>query len=281
MNRKKSERPKIATIGIPDEIKQKIIYDASLSQEILNFSISKDNFMDFNSVEDMEKYVTDSKYGTGNKPLICFGMKYEEKNNTYNYSLHYFDTIFKEGIKDLDDTIKGPIDLFLSGPNMYAYEKFTWSGYTYIMKCINEYILKKETKNPNATLNFGNMPMRYINYRSDPFGDYIGFIIPFFIVVAYMCHLCLYIYRMVSEKESGAKEGMKIMGLNEGIYFMSYFLQYLIISVFVSIINTIILREIYTKIPFYFIFLIFFLWSLNVFALAFFFNHLLILQDLL
>ena len=37
----------------------------------------------FSSVEEMEDYVKDSQYGTEGKPLICFGMGLEEKDNSY------------------------------------------------------------------------------------------------------------------------------------------------------------------------------------------------------
>jgi ATP-binding cassette subfamily A (ABC1) protein 3 len=220
----------------------------------------------------MESYVQDPAFGTESKPGICFAMRLEEKDNGYNYSLHYFDSMFDEGIQDLSDIIEGPFDTFQSGPDMEGYERFKYSGYTYIMKLINEYILQKETKNVNASLNFGMMPMKYVNYRKDKFGEFIGFIIPFFLVIAYMCPLCLYVYRMVAEKESRAKEGMKIMGLGEGTYFLSYFLQYLVINIVVSLINTIIVHFIFTKIPFYFLYVLFFLWAMDVFALAFFFQ---------
>ena len=271
-NSKRTERPIIATIGIPDLIKQKIIADAFIYQIIFNLTVSEDNFMDFDSIKDMENYIKDKTYGTEGKPLICFGMGLEEKNNSYNYSLHYFDSIFTDAIQDLETIIEGPFDLFQSGPDMESYQKYQYSGYTYIMKCINEYILKKETQNMNATLNFGMVPMKYVNYKDDKFGEYIGFIVPFFLIIAYMCPLCLYVYRIVAEKESRAKEGMKIMGLSEGTYFLSYFLQYLVISLIVSLINTIILHLIFTKIPFYYLYLVLFFWAMNVFALAFFFQ---------
>ena len=57
---------------------------------------------------------------------------------------------------------------------------------------------------------------------------------------------------MVGEKENKSKEGMKIMGLKESIYFLSYFIQYIVINLFDSVINTILLSWIFTKIPFYF-----------------------------
>ena len=273
-NRLKVERPIIATIGVPNELKERMIYDSILiEQNTSNFTLSKENFMDFDSVKQMEKYIKNKNYGTKERPLICFGMSFEEKGeSSYRYSLHYFDSIFNEGIKDINDMINGPFDIFQTGPEMYALYRYSVSGYPYIMKIIHEYILKKETNNQNASINFGIMAMKYVNYKYDSFINYVGLIVPFFIVVGYMCPLCLYIYRMVSEKESGAKEGMKIMGLTDGIYFTSYFLQYLLISIFVSIVNTIIFRWVYRKIPFYFIFLIFFLWAMNIFSLAFFFQ---------
>ena len=100
-NKQRTPRPMIATIGIPNEIKQKIIYDTIIYQTLFNISVTNDNFMDFSSVDEMEDYVKDSKYGTEGNPLICFGMRLEEKDNSYNYSLHYFDSIFDEGIQDL------------------------------------------------------------------------------------------------------------------------------------------------------------------------------------
>ena len=78
-----------------------------------------------------------------------------------------------------------------------------------------------------------------------------------FIIIAYLGHLCIYVYRMVLEKETKAKEGMKIMGLTDGIYFLSYFIQYIIISFFDSIIISIIYFFLFTKIPFIVLFLMF------------------------
>ena len=271
-NKKREERPIIATIGIPLEIKERIVSDALLYQDTIEMNISMENFRDFKDINHMEDYVKHKKFGTKELPGICFGMRLIQTKEGYDYSLHYFDSIFGQGIQDLSNIIGGPFDLFKSGPDMQSYQRYRSSGYTYIMKIINEYILRKETHNQNAHLNFGMMPMKYIDYKRDKLGDYMAIIIPFFIMVAYICSLCLYVYRMVSEKESRAKEGMKIMGLEEGIYILSYFLQYLVINVFVSIMNTIIVMFIFTKIPFYFIYLLFFLWGMNVFALAIFFQ---------
>ena len=265
LNSKYEPRPIIATIGIPNEIKQRIINDAGIYSSMIYFQ-------DFDDVNQLNNYIKDKKYGKEGYPLICFGMSFKKEGQKYDYSLHYFDSIFQQGVKDVPDVMSGLFDQFKSGPDLDSYKLYQKSGYIYIMKVINEYILQLETNDPNAKINFGMVSMPYIDYRSDPFSSVIGYFIPFFIVIAYMCPLCLYVYRMVGEKENKSKEGMKIMGLSEGIYFLSYFIKYLFIALFDSIINTFFLSLLFTRIPFYYLFLVLFLWTMDVFGLIFFFQ---------
>ena len=272
LNGKHQARPLIGTIGIPIEIKNKIIDDAGNDPllNIIHFSINSQNFKDFNSIDELNDYVKSPKYGKENNDLICFGMRIEKNGHKYEYSLHYFDSVLADGVRDIDNCKNGMFDRFQSGPDLESYKLYQSSGYTYIMKLINQYILKEE-KGENK-IDFAMIPMPYKDYRSDPFSKAIGYMIPFFIVIAYMCPLCLYVYRMVGEKENKSKEGMKIMGLGEGTYFLSYFIQYFIITLIDSIINTIILCFIFTKIPFYILFTILFLWTMDVFAMIYFFQ---------
>jgi ATP-binding cassette subfamily A (ABC1) protein 3 len=276
-NSKNTPRPIIASIGIPNDIKTKIntvisTYNGQLStDEEKKLSLNL-YFKDFGSVDELDEYVQDRKYGKDGYPLICFGISFKkEGNKKYDYALHYFDSIFDAGIKDVPNAKDGFIDQFSSGPDISSFKLYQTSGYTYIMKLIHEYILKEETGNEKS-INFGIVAMPYKDYRSDTFSYIMGFFVPFCIVIAYMCPLCLYVYRMVSEKENKSKEGMKIMGLGEGIYFLSYFIQYAVISLIDSIVNTCFLSLLFPKIPFYFLFIVLFLWTLDVFALIFFFQ---------
>ena len=273
-NSKFQPRPLIATIGngITDEIKQKIIDDAIPYESIFNLRLTMDKFRQFDNIEQLNKYIQDPKYGQDGYPLICFGMRLEENGHKYNYSLHYFDSVLSEGVKDIENVKNGLFDRFQTGPDLASYKLYQSSGYTYIMKLINQYILQKELNDNNAKIDFSIVPMPYVDYRSDPFSKAIGYMIPFLIIIAYMCPLCLYVYRMVGEKENKSKEGMKIMGLGEGTYFLSYFIQYVIITFIDSIINTMILTLIFTKIPFYYLFIILFLWTLDLFSMIFFFQ---------
>ena len=263
----------IATINIPEEIKSQIISDANFYNTHFSNSIklTSANFKPFNSIDDLNDYITSNTYGEEGNPLICFGIRLEQEGHKYKYSLHYFDSVLSEGIHDVPHAKNGLFDRFQSGPDLDSYQMYQTSGYTYIMKIINEYILRKEL-NKDIEINLAMIPMKYSDYRTDPFAKSIGYMIPFFLIIAYMCPLCLYVYRMVNEKESKAKEGMKIMGLGEDIYFLSYFIQYFIITFIDCIINTFILSFIFTKVPFYFLFVILFLWTMDLFAMIYFFQ---------
>ena len=258
-------RPIIATIGVPEEIKDRIYNESGDYKYFIKFK-------DYDSIEKMEEYVKDKTYGKENNELICFGISFKKEGHKYDYSLHYFDSIYSEGVQDVPYMGDSIFDQFTTGPDLDSYREYQNSGYTYILKLINEYILQQETDDSNAKIDFAMVALPYENYRFDPFSSVIGYFIPIFMVIAYMCPLCLYVYRMVGEKENKSKEGMKIMGLSEGTYFLSYFFQFLIIAFIDSVINTFFMSLLFTRIPSILLFIILFLWTLDIFGLIFFFQ---------
>ena len=273
-NSQQQERPLIASIGIPQEIKNKMIEDNNFFSE-LNFSLNNNSFKEFTSIKEMENYIKSPDYLKNKKGLICFGLKfsYNEDIQKYNYSLHFFDQRFdNDGIQDIPNNVEGMFDEFQTRPDLDSYTLYKFGTYSYMLKIINEYILNKELGVENAKLNFLTVPMRYDDYKSDKFGDIMGFMITIIIVVAYMAPLSLYVYRIVGEKESRIKETMKIMGLSETEYFLSFFIQYLIISIIVSLINALLFKVTFSHIPFYFLYFLILLWALDIFALVYFFQ---------
>ena len=283
-------RPLIASVGLPTEIKNRMIFDSILYNKMarlyymynfnpfpyeFDFELNKSSFKEFETIEDMENYIKDEEY-INKKNDICFGVSFSHDNdiNNYNYSLHFFDfdKIGNEGIRDISSSSKGMFDKFQIGPDLESYKVYTNGAFNYMMKIINEYILRKETGNSKASLSYAVLPMKFTDYRFDMYGQYFGYIISIVIIVAYMFPISLYVYKMVGEKESRIKEGMKIMGLGETEYFFSYFIQYFIISIFVSFINSVIFKKILASIPLYFIYFVIFLFSLNIFSLIYFFQ---------
>ena len=270
-NEKQEERPLIALVNVPNEIKTKIQTLGNLLDT--TFPVTTSTWKEFSSVDEMRDYVKDGAYGSDDNPLLCFGISFTSRENKkYEYGLHYFDSIMDEGILDIPDGRGEANDQFQEGPDMDSYDLYLENGLNFIQKIITEYILDQESGTTNNKIEFGMVPQKYDFYRTDPFGAFVGYIIPFFVVIAYMCPLCLYVLRMVREKETKAKEGMKIMGMGEGIYFLSYFIQYFIVNIIYSVANTIIISQVFRHVNFIFIFLFFFLWGLCVFSLAFFFQ---------
>jgi hypothetical protein len=180
----------------------------------------------------MEEYITKKEYYETikkNYSNICFAININEKNDPknetkklYDITFHFFEQInyfgiFDSGTPDIPSS-QHVLEEFQIGPNMKGYEKYQTNGYTYLMKIISETILEQNSY--TFTVNFGILPMKYNKYRLDEkFGEVIRLLGPFFIVIAYLIPLMLYTYRMVLDKETKVKEGMKIMGLTDGVYF--------------------------------------------------------------
>ena len=269
-------RPLIASIGIPLEIKNQMIQDSEKFENVILFKLTLNSFKEFDSIEQLEEYIKDPDYIKDPSQQICFGLKfsYDEIDKKYNYSLHFFDfeKTGLEGVEDIPNNKEGMFDPFQSGPDLISYMKYKNGAYSYMMKIVNQYILRKESHNNNAELNYGIAAMKYIDYRDDAFGQFMGYMIGVMIVLAYMCPLSLYIYRIVGEKESKIKEGMKIMGLGEGEYFLSYFIQFVVINLFISLVNAALFKGFLSYIPYHFLFVMLFLWSLNVFSMIYFFQ---------
>ena len=276
LNNQFQARPKIASIGIPDKIKTQMIQDSKEFESKIFFSLNENSFKEFNSIDELNEFIKERKYATNPDELICFGLKfsYDSITKKYDYSLHFFDfdKTGKEGIQDIPSNKEKFFDDFQSGPILSSFKVYQNGAYSYMMKIVNQYILREETGDDNAELNYGITALEYIDYRVDEFGNLLGYMITIIIVIAYMSPLSLYVYRIVDEKEKKTKEGMKIMGLGEGEYFLSYFIQYVVISIVVTFICALLLKVVLNRTPLYFLYVLLFLWALDVFALIYFFQ---------
>lgn len=75
--------------------------------------------------------------------------------------------------------------------------------------------------------------------------------------------------KIASEKESKAKEGMKMMGLRDSTYYLSWFILYMSISIFTSLVVTAIsMRGIFIQVNNILFFIFCILYSINLFGWA-------------
>ena len=91
--------------------------------------------------------------------------------------------------------------------------------------------------------------------------------------MAYAFPLCLNVYKLIKEKESRAKEIMKMMGLDELSYFLSYFIIYIFINTIYALFNSLILNEVINYIELQYLFILFFLYGLAIYSLVFFLQN--------
>jgi hypothetical protein len=271
------------TIGLVGNIPYKAIFSNYLNLLSKLYNNADLTTKSFATIDELNSYTQSPDWGSANSPPLCFAITFQQFDiNTFNYSLHYFDLVDEDdALQDIPGQRKPSLNIFQYGPDLTSYNRYQDSGFLEMMSIINNLILQITTGNNKIQLNTAIGPQKFLSFKNDPFARAIGFILPFFLVIAYVCPLCIVVFRIVSDKvntllnkESRAKEGMKIMGLTEGVYFLSYFLNYLIMNTIYSIINSIILLRVYTQIPYGYIFLFFWLYGLSVFSMAYLFQSL-------
>ncbi len=276
---------------IPEPIRKRFIKDSDIGRKLAyilkykynvtrtptDFQVTEKSFKNFSSVKSMEDYVEGDEYMTPKGQRLCFALHLEkrsEKSNKFHYSLHFadFESTGRVYTQDIPMNHKGLWDDFQNGPDLKSFEIYENGLYNYVLKVVNEYILQTITGNENATINYAITPMNYIESNNDEFGEFFASNITIIMCLAFMVPLSLYIYKMVYEKESRVKEGMKIMGLDEGIYYLSYFIQYVLNAGLIAFLSSFILRLVYKKIPIFFLNNLIFLFALDIFALVIFFQ---------
>ena len=249
------------------------VYSDVLKNKINQFIPQDSNFTYklFENKTALFKYVQDIRYGQlDDFHPFCFGLTFLKTNDlTYNISLHFYDSNVVNKIKEIPSTLIPALDPFKVGPDMESYDKWVRSGFLQFQQILNEMILADLTGNSQAELSFGIIPEKYSSVYYDKFGEFIGAILSFFLIIAYLCPLCILVFRMVQEKESRAKEGMKIMGLSAFTYFSSFFLFWFIQNTVYSLINALILTQVLKYISFSFIFLFLWLYGMTIFSFAY------------
>ena len=256
-------------IGLVGEYFPEELYKKFISHKWENPFIQ---FKKYNDLSQLIKEVKSKYYGTEKIPKICFAVSYKNETNKYTYKLHYFASPYRENEPDIPSTEMGVGDSLNLQPDYNSYGRYIQSGFFMSQKFFYDYILQKETGNSRAEITYIISPKKYDKYVKDSFVSNLSLLLAFFTIIAYALPLTINIFRMVKEKETRAKEGMKIMGLTELNYFLSYFIIYFVINLFYSIVNAFILRNVLIYIGVGYIFLLYFLYGLVIYSLIYFFQ---------
>ena len=229
-------------------------------------------FKYYDDYETLSDYVESKKYGV-DEEKVCFAVSFKKENNKYSYKLHYYASPYSEDEPPLiPSTYMGVGNRLNIQPDYRSYMKYTQSGFFMSQKIFYDYILQEETHNPKAEIKAIICPKKYDKYISDPFARNLQMLLGMFSIIAYAVPLIINLYRIVKEKETKAKEGMKIMGMSELTYFLSnfiiYFIKNLIYAGFITLVLSFGLKRLESQ----YLFLMYFLYGLVIFALVFFFQ---------
>ena len=265
------ERRAIAFIGFAenDDLGKEIKNYISVEEKKLG---RKYSYIEYDSINKLNDYIKGDDFGKNGNPLICFGINFEvvdSTNKKYKASLHYFNDRINNGFEDIPNNLEPYNDEMQKGPNMNDVQKYSDHGYIQIMNIISNYILKKNN-NDTSYINFGFALQKYDSYKYNDFSDFTGLYFTFFVALAYICPLILFVLKMIVEKESRTKEVMKIMGMNELTYFLSYFVEYFIINIIYCFLVAVFSYLTFNRIPYFTMVLYLWLYGLDIFALAFF-----------
>ena len=243
-------------------------------KEYLNYTENITLFKFYSSLKELNNYIESKDYGTDKilYPKVCFGITFKNSTNKYTIKFHFFASPYKNYNPQIPSTNIKSLDPFATMPDLVSYYKYAFRGFLYVEKLLFDFILKKETNNPLADITFRVAPQKFEIDINDYFSYFLNMILGFFMLIAYALPLSINIYRLVKEKESRVKEGMKIMGLKESTYFLSYYIIYLFFNLVYSICNTFLLKKAMHYIEKFYLFIFFYLLGLMIYSLIYFFQ---------
>ena len=91
-----------------------------------------------------------------------------------------------------------------------------------------------ESQNWNALINMVLQPLPTETNVADPFISGLAILLPLFLLLAYIPPVYNMTFKIVREKESRAKETMRIMGMTDLPYWLSWLVFYTVINTIVS-----------------------------------------------
>ena len=172
---------------------------------------------------------------TGVDPGVCFGFSVTE-NSASSYKL---ELIFNDKFEDLDSQliptqIYDVASPFVTDQDTDSFRKYTRNGYSYLHNWIANKVLQRVVNSTAAHIAVTLVPFKTDAYFSDDFSEVFNRMLPFFLLLIYILPVYRLISNVVAEKESKARETMKMMGLSDFSYWFSWWTYYFIIVTIIS-----------------------------------------------
>src|SRR3990167_8381076 len=234
-----------------------IITKNAVMSENLNYFFNKLGFgtRTFNSVADLNNFITTVEYGQRLKPdnkpdIVCFAVSFnEDSGNKWSYNLH-FNSSGNPARYDLPDPSSHQEITFqeedISRDPSYA--EYLSAGYSVIQNVIDSLILRSATGNAQAHIRarMVNMPTEAFS-SSIVFGLTFGGRIDILLLVPLLFVYLDYTFKLVKEKEKKITENLRNMGMSLMPHYLSWFAFYSTVSFALSTLWTIITKFTFFK----------------------------------
>ena len=212
-------------------------------------------------------------YSTIQQVPYCMGLTFREfdtATDKYKVEFHF------EG-KAIPDTNVPVFNDLIKTPDLLNYGTWFDSGapamYAYITEFIARAKLGSDMSSSDALYDqtVGYAPMQSGEYEdiSPSEASLLSSNFPFFFLIIFLIPFYYLTSKIASEKESKSREGMKMMGLTDGTYYLSWFLVFFAIQLVTSVIITIGSTIIFNNVNMFLYFCFCILYSMSIFGQAF------------
>ena len=188
--------------------------------------------MYFDSKTDLDTYIQDPAYLTGDYLGVCYGYEILKSGDSYTANLFFNDQTTMGGQKSvgMPNQLNPVYNPTTAAPNLNDYLMLSQRGFVYLQNLAANIILQEETGNNNAQIALMTLPENPTGTKSDAFAQFLGSLLPLFILLMYIPPVYNTTFLIVREKESRTKESMRMMGMSDWPYWLSWFFYYTCIN---------------------------------------------------
>ncbi|KAK3590747.1 hypothetical protein CHS0354_030987 [Potamilus streckersoni] len=143
----------------------------------------------------------------------------------------------------------GPRDEYFSTLSFTEYPKYRFCDFLLIQYILDKTIIEQFNGSVNFSKDFDMKLKRmpYPAYIKDPLVSILQFILPLYIVLSFLLNALQISKNIAYEKEKLLKESMKMMGLNNVVYWLSWFVKCLIYLAVAMLFYTLLLTIKFTE----------------------------------
>lgn len=210
--------------------------------------------------DDMFEYVRSNDYQRDNDfEALLFAIQVPPPG-FFNYTI-YMSANFQEQVPNtLTDSITAK-------PDFRNFNKYAFNGFATLQYLLAQTELALAGEDAEIQIFMTSGKTRA--FTRDDFMDQIGPNLALFILLIFIAPQYRLVGFLTQEKASRAREGMKIMGLNDAPYWISWFIYYFFVSLTISIVvSAIMALFLFPNSSWFFLFLFIYLYGMSLFSFS-------------